>query len=62
MPTTEIATIPVVAGTSIGNPDDHGAAVMKDTTTTLHQQLGLQQIHFGSQVENPDIVQMLISK
>lgn len=62
MPTTEIAVIPVIAGTSIGDPNDHGAAIMKATSSTLHQQPGLQEIHFGTQVESPDNVQMLISK
>jgi len=59
MPTTEIAVIPLIAGTSVGDPDSHAAAVMRDTVATLHQQDGLQQVHFGSQVESPDVLQMM---
>jgi hypothetical protein len=62
MPTTEIAVIPLIAGTSVGDPDSHAAAVMRDTVATLHQQDGLQNVHFGSQVESPDVLQMMISK
>lgn len=62
MPTTEIAVIPLIAGTSVGDPDSHAAAVMRDTVATLHQQDGLQQVHFGTQVESPDTLQMMISK
>jgi hypothetical protein len=62
MPTTEIAVIPLIAGTSIGDPESHAAAVMRDIVTTLHQQDGLQQVHFGAQVESPNVLQMMISK
>ena len=62
MPTTEIAVIPLIAGTSIGDPDSHAAAVMRDTVATLHQQDGLLNVYFGSQIESPDVLQMMISK
>ena len=62
MPTTEIAVIPLIAGTSIGDPNSHAAAVMRDTAATLHQQDGLQQVHFGTQIESPDVLQMIISE
>jgi len=62
MPTTEIAVIPLIAGASIGDPGSHAAAVMRDIVTTLHQQDGLQQVHFGAQVESPNVLQMMISK
>jgi hypothetical protein len=62
MPTTEIAVIPLIAGASIGDPESHAATVMRDIVTTLHQQDGLQQVHFGAQVESPHVLQMMISK
>ena len=62
MPTTEIAVLPLIAGTSIGDPDSQAAAVMRDAVATLHQQDGLQNVHFGPQVESPDVLQMMISK
>jgi quinol monooxygenase YgiN len=61
MPTTEIAVMPLTAGTSIGEPTNPGAAVLKDLTTTLRQQDGFQEIHFGTQVESPDTLQLLIN-
>jgi len=62
MPTTEIAVMPLIAGTAIGDPDSHAAAVMRDTVATLHQQDGLLNVYFGSQIESPDVLQMMISK
>lgn len=62
MPITEIATIPLVAGTAIGDPANQGSAVVKDIITTLRQQEGYQDTHFGMQIESPDQLQMLFSK
>lgn len=62
MPTTEIATIPLVPGTAIGDPSNQGATVVKDIITTLRQQDGYQDTHFGMQIESPDKLQMLFSK
>jgi heme-degrading monooxygenase HmoA len=58
MPTTEIALIPLTPETSIGDPSNPGAAVLKDVSTTLHQQPGFRSMHFGTQVESPNILQM----
>lgn len=61
MPTTEIATVPLVAGSKPGDPSDPSAAILKETFNTLQQQDGMQQIHFGLLEENPDVLQMMIS-
>ena len=59
MPTTEVATIPLTPGTSIGDPSNPGAAVIADVATTLRQQPGFQKMHFGTSVETPSSLQML---
>lgn len=61
MPTTEIALIPLTPGTSIGDPSNPGAAVVKDVATTLRQQPGFQEMHFGTSVEDPSTLQMLFN-
>lgn len=60
MPTTEFAILPLVAGQSIGDPSHPSASILKETATTLHEQPGMQKIHFGSQIEHPDTLQMIV--
>ena len=61
MPTTEIALIPLLPGTSIGDPSNPGAAVVASVASTLRQQDGFQEMHFGTQVESPEVLQMLFN-
>lgn len=61
MPTTEIAVVSLTPGTAIGDPSDPGAIVLQDVATTLHQQPGVQAIHFGTQVESPETLQLLVT-
>jgi hypothetical protein len=60
MPTTEIATVPLVSGSDIGDPDNQAAAVIKEACDTLAQQDGFQSMQFGMEVENPTVLQMFI--
>lgn len=60
MPTTEIATVPIVAGSNIGDPDDKSAKVIKDACDTIAAQEGFQSLQFGMEVENPTVLQMFI--
>lgn len=60
MPTTELATIPLVAGSQIGDPDNSAAAVLKDCSTTISQQDGYHQMQFGMGLENPNTLQLAI--
>lgn len=62
MPTTELAIIPMKAGSKPGDPNDLSAQVLNDAATVLRQQDGMQQIHFGTQHESPDVLQMMISE
>jgi len=62
MPTTEIAIIPLKPGSNIGDPSDLSAQVLSDATATIKQQDGIQQVHFGTQHESPDVLQLMISE
>lgn len=59
--TTEICLLNLVAGTDIGDPNNQGSQVMKECGDELLQQDGIQQLQFGTQVENPDVLQLMIS-
>ncbi len=60
MPVTELATIPLVAGSQLGDPDNSSAAVFKDCATTISQQDGYHQMQFGVGLESPGTLQMAI--
>lgn len=62
MPTTEFVVAPLQAGTEIGDPDNAGAKAIKECGDTLSKTAGVQQIHFGTQVENPSNFQMAVGK
>lgn len=48
MTTTEIARIPLVPGSQIGDPNNPAAIVLKDSGDTLNQQDGVQNLQFGT--------------
>lgn len=60
--TTEICTINLVAGSDIGNPDNHASHILHECGDSLVQQDGMQQMQFGLQVENPQCLSLFISK
>lgn len=62
MPTTEIAVFPLVAGSSPGDPDSHAGKILSDTFQTLRSIDGMEQIHFGTRVEDPSLFQLMVSK
>lgn len=59
--TTEICLLNLVAGTDIGDPDNQGSQIMKECGDQLLQQDGIQQLQFGTQVEHPEVLQLMIS-
>jgi len=61
MVTTEIATFPMKAGLNPGNPEDLSSQVLEDTFTTLRTRDGMQQIQFGTHVEDPSTLQLAIN-
>ena len=60
MPTTEIATLVLVPGSELGDPNNPASAVVKDCGNTIMQQDGFQQQRFGMEVENPNTLQLFI--
>jgi hypothetical protein len=60
--TTEIAVIPLIAGSDIGNPDHESARVFKSLSDTITRQDGFQQLNFGTQIEDPSVLQLMISE
>lgn len=62
MPTVEKVVAPLPAGVRIGDPADPVAVTLKEVLTTVLQQDGCQQARFGTQIENPQNLELLISK
>lgn len=62
MPTTEFVVAPLQPGIEIGQPDNAGAQTIKACGDTLSKAAGLQDIHFGMQVENANQFSMIVSK
>ena len=60
--TTEIATLTLVAGSDIGDPNNPAAQVFKDSMDTINKADGLQQAQFGLGVESPDMLQLFQSE
>ena len=61
-PTTEIATISLVSGSNIGDPDNDAAVVFKECGDIITQQEGYQKMDFGMGVENPTTLQLVIGE
>ncbi|KAK5107424.1 hypothetical protein LTR62_001285 [Meristemomyces frigidus] len=61
MPTTEIALFPLKAGATPGDPDNHAAPVANDTFDTLKTIDGMQQINFGTRMEDPSQLQLMVT-
>lgn len=62
MPVTEFVTISLKPGSEIGNPDNHAAPAVKEGTETIASQDGCQNLQFGTLVERPNELQLIISK
>lgn len=60
MPTTEVASLVLVPGSDVGDPNNPAAAVVRDCGQTISQQDGFQQQNFGLEVENPNVLQLFI--
>lgn len=60
MPTTELATIPLKAGSNIGEPSDPAAATFKDVAGSIASQDGFENMQFGMGFENANTLQLAI--
>jgi hypothetical protein len=59
MTTTEIATVPLLTGTSLSDSDH---TMLKETFAHLHKIDGFQSFRFGIPLESPEKLQILIDK
>jgi hypothetical protein len=59
MTTTEIATVPLIAGTSLSDSD---RKMLKETFAHLQKIDGFQLSRFGIPLESPENLQILIGK
>ncbi|KAK4898149.1 hypothetical protein LTR27_004156 [Elasticomyces elasticus] len=61
MPTTEIAVLPLKAGSEIGDPNNQASSITSSFFDSLRAVDGVQQINFGTKVEDPTHLQMMIT-
>ena len=61
-PATEIATIPLTAGSKIEDPESPAGKVWQSTIDTVSSQPGYQRLYYGREVENPSVVQLFVGK
>ena len=61
-PATEIATLPLIAGATIEDPDSSAGKVWQSTLDTVSAQDGFQRAYYGREVENQSVVQLLIGE
>ena len=62
VPATEIATLPLIAGATIEDPDSSAGKVWQSTLDTVSAQDGFQRAYYGREVENQSVVQLLIGE
>ncbi|KAG9636417.1 hypothetical protein KCU98_g17137, partial [Aureobasidium melanogenum] len=60
MPVTEVATIPLSAGSNVREQGSEAARIWKDMLTTISKQDGCQNIYSGLQHESPTTAQLFI--
>lgn len=64
MPVTEYATIPLASGSAIelDDPLSPAGKSWQATLDTVSSQPGYQRAYYGTQVENPNTLQLLIGE
>lgn len=60
-PVTEIAYISLKPGVEL-NDESAGAKIWGETMATLQEQDGMQKIHYGRLIEEPNTVMLLVGK
>lgn len=61
-PVTEIATLPLKAGSNIEDPNSSTYTVWQSALDTIASQDGFQRLYWGRKVEAPSEVAMLIGR
>jgi hypothetical protein len=59
-PVTEICYLTLKPGADVHAPGSAAAQAWNDIVTTLSQQDGYQSSHWGTQIENPNVLIMMI--
>jgi hypothetical protein len=59
-PVTEICYLTLKPGADVNEPGSTAAQTWNDIVTTVLQQEGYQSSHWGTQIENPNILIMMI--
>lgn len=62
MTCTEIAIIPVSAGSQLMDTQSSTGRLLQDCLATIGDQEGCRKIYYGVQRESPDILQLMIGK
>lgn len=62
MPTTEIATLTLIPGADIGDPNNDASSIVNDCGNVLAKQPGLQSLRFGPVIEDASKMQMFIGR
>jgi hypothetical protein len=61
MPTTKLASYPLVPGSDISDPTTPASLALKECIDAVSQQPSLQAFHVGMQLEHPETVQAMIT-
>ena len=61
-PATEVAISPVRADATIEAPDSEAGKAWQEFLKILLAQEGIQRVHWGRQVEDPNVVEMLVGR
>ena len=62
LPATEIAIFPVKADATIEDPHSEAGKAWQSVVKTILAQEGAQRLHWGRQVESPNLVEMLVGR
>jgi len=57
---TELAKLPLKAGTDVSDPNTTAGTVWQDTLNEVLSQDGAQRAYWGTQVESPNILMLYI--
>ena len=60
--TTEIATSTLAAGSDTGDLNGAAARILREWSNTMAKQDGVQRAWYGTELENPDKLQCILSE
>lgn len=60
IPATQVASLPLIPGLDIEDPNTAAGKVWSDTLALLRDQEGYQRSYYGRYVESPNLLQFLV--